>query len=306
MSLCDQDGMIWVDGEYVAFREAKVHILTHTLHYGVGVFEGIRAYETDNGSAIFRLQEHTDRLYRSAHILDMKMPYDKDQLFKVQQEIMTKNQLKAAYIRPMAFYGAQYLGLQTSQLETQMMVAAWPWGSYFNAEDLERGIRVQTSSYTRHHVNSVSCKAKANGNYLNSIIALQEARHNGYDEALMMDTYGFISEGSSANVFIVKDGALHTPTTTSILEGITRSTIMTLAKDLGYEIIERNITRDEIYTADEMFFTGSAAEVTAVSCVDSRQIGCGKRGPITAKLQQLYHEVVHGKHEQYQEWLCYC
>ena len=301
----DRDGYIWLDGHWVDWREAKVHVLTHTLHYGLGVFEGIRAYHAQKGTSVFRLAEHTDRLFRSAHIMAMKMPFNKDELNDVQCEALRKNKLDSAYIRTMCFLGSEGMGLRADNLKVHVMVAAWSWGAYLGADSIEQGIRIRTSSYTRNHHNSTMCKAKANGNYINSILALQEARANGYDEALMLDHEGFAAEGSAENLFIVRHGKIYTPETTSALEGITRDSVMTIARDLGYEVIEKRITRDEIYVADEAFFTGSAAEVTPIRELDNRQIGYGHRGVITEKLQSRYFDAVYGRDETYENWLTY-
>ncbi len=302
MSMADRDGVIWLDGEMVPWREAKVHVLTHTLHYGMGVFEGERAYQTDKGTAIFRLQEHTDRLFRSAHILNMPMPFDKDTINEATKAVVAQNNLDSAYIRPMAFYGSEGMGLRADNLKTHVMVAAWEWGAYLGDENLEKGIRIRTSSFTRHHVNITMCKAKANGNYMNSMLALQEALTDGYDEALLLDVEGFVAEGSGENIFIVRNGKIFTPDLTSALEGITRDTIFILAAELGYEIVEKRITRDEVYSADEAFFTGSAAEVTPIRELDNRTIGSGTRGPITEQLQSMYFDQVYGRRDRYPEW----
>jgi branched-chain amino acid aminotransferase len=301
----DRDGLIWLDGQWVEWREAKVHVLTHTLHYGAGVFEGLRAYHTDKGAAIFKLKEHTDRLFRSAHILNMKLPFSKDEINLAQKEAISKNNLDSAYIRTMCFYGSEGMGLRADNLKAHVMVAAWTWGAYLGAENMEKGIRIRTSSYTRNHVNSTMCKAKANGNYINSILALQEALSTGYDEALLLDHEGYAAEGSGENLFIVRNGKLYTPETTCALEGITRETIMTIAHEQGLEVVEKRITRDEIYVADEAFFTGSAAEVTPIREYDGRAIGAGGRGPITEKLQSLYFDYVHGRRADHGEWLTY-
>ena len=277
----DRDGIIWLDGQQVPWRDAKTHVLTHTLHYGMGVFEGIRAYHATQGTVIFRLQDHTDRLFRSAHILRMAMPYDKDTINQACIDMVRDNKLDTAYIRPMCFYGAEGMGLRADNLEVHVMIAAWPWGSYLGNEALEKGIRIKTSSYTRHHVNSAMCKAKANGNYMNSMLALQEALDCGYDEALLLDNEGFVTEGSGENIFLVRNSVLLTPDLTSALEGVTRDTIITLAQDLGLKVTEKRITRDEVYIADEAFFTGTAAEVTPIREMDGRMIGNGKRGPVT-------------------------
>ncbi len=298
----DRDGVIWLDGKMVPWRDAKVHVLTHTLHYGLGVFEGVRAYETDQGPAIFRLQEHTDRLFRSAKIMGMGMPYDKDTLNDAHKAVIRENNLKSAYIRPMCFYGSEGMGIRADNLKTHVMIAAWEWGSYLGAENMEKGIRIRTSSFTRHHVNITMCKAKANGNYMNSIMALQEAVECGYDEALLLDVNGFVAEGSGENFFMIRDGVLYTPTLTSALEGITRATIMTLAEDIGLKVVEKQITRDEVYVADEAFFTGTAAEVTPIRELDNRSIGNGGRGPITEQLQSMYFDQVYGRSAVYQNW----
>ncbi len=303
MTFDDRDGLIWLDGELIPWREAKTHVLTHTLHYGMGVFEGVRAYKTDQGAAIFRLPAHTERLFRSAHIVGMKMPYDKDTVNEACRASVRENGLESAYIRPMAFYGSEGMGLRADNLSVHLMVAAWEWGAYLGAENMQRGIRIRTSSFTRHHVNITMCKAKANGNYMNSMLALQEALRDGYDEALLLDNEGYVSEGSGENVFIIRDGIIYTPDLTSALEGITRDTIVRFAADLGIPLKEKRITRDEVYIADEAFFTGTAAEVTPIREIDGRSIGSGSRGPITTRLQSLYFDQVHGRREQYPEWL---
>lgn len=303
MSMADRDGFIWLDGELVPWREAKVHVLTHTLHYGTGVFEGVRAYHADQGTAIFRLEDHTDRLFRSAHILGMDIPYDKETLNDVQKEVVRVNNLDSAYLRPMCFFGSEGIGLRADNLKVHVMVAGWEWGAYLGPEALEKGIRIRTSSYTRHHVNITMCKAKANGNYMNSTLALQEALRDGYDEALLLDVDGFVAEGSGENVFIVRNGIIYTPDLTSALEGITRETIVTLAEEFGYEVREKRITRDEVYVADEAFFTGTAAEVTPIRELDGRAIGTGSRGPITEKLQSKYFDLVHGRVAEHMGWL---
>jgi len=305
MAMDDRDGVIWLDGEWLPWRDAKVHVLTHTLHYGCGVFEGLRAYKTDRGAAIFRLRDHTDRLFRSAHIMNMKMPFDKDILDRAQCEAVSRNGLSSAYMRPMCFYGSEGMGLHAKGLKVHVMIAAWEWGSYLGAENMARGIKVRTSSYTRNYVNSVMCKAKANGNYLNSILAVQEAVEAGCDEALLLDHEGYVAEGSGENIFIVRRGKLYTPDLTSALEGITRETVFTIARENGLDVVEKRITRDEVYVADEAFFTGTAAEVTPIREVDGRTIGHGGRGPITEKLQTLYFDYVHGRRNDHAEWLTY-
>jgi len=301
-TMADRDGVIWLDGELVPWREAKVHVLTHTLHYGMGVFEGVRAYKADKGTAIFRLQEHTDRLFRSAKILGMKIQFDKDTINEAQRTVVRENNLESAYIRPMCFYGSEGMGIRADNLNVHTMVAAWSWGAYLGEENMTKGIRIKTSSFTRHHVNITMCKAKANGNYMNSMMALQEAVSCGYDEALLLDAQGFVCEGSGENFFMVRDGVLYTPELTSALEGITRDTVITLARDIGLTVVEKRITRDEVYIADEAFFTGTAAEVTPIRELDNRPIGSGTRGPITEKLQSMYFDQVLGRSEVYQNW----
>ena len=302
-TMADRDGLIWLDGEMVPWREAKTHVLTHTLHYGMGVFEGVRAYQTARGTAIFRLQEHTDRLFNSAHILGMPMPWDRETLNQAQRAVVRENGLDSAYIRPMCFYGSEGMGLRADNLKVHCMVAAWSWGAYLGEDNMRNGIRIRVSSFTRHHVNTTMCRAKANGNYMNSMMALQEALRDGYDEALLLDASGFVMEGSGENVFIVRDGVLYTPDLTSALDGITRRTVMTLCEELGLKVVERRITRDEVYIADEAFFTGTAAEVTPIREIDGRVIGRGSRGPITERLQGLYFDLVQGRSDQHPEWL---
>ncbi|MDE2088513.1 MAG: branched-chain amino acid transaminase [Gammaproteobacteria bacterium] len=303
MTMDDRDGVIWLDGKRVPWREAKTHVLTHTLHYGLGIFEGVRAYKTDKGTAIFRLQAHTDRLFRSAHILGMKMPYDKATMNEAIRAVVRENGLETAYIRPMCFFGSEGMGLRADNLKVHVMVAAWSWGSYLGAENMEKGIRVKTSSFSRHHVNVTMCKAKSNGSYMNSMLALNEALSCGYDEAMLLDTEGYVAEGSGENIFIVRNGVLYTPDLTSALEGITRDTVITLAQEIGLTVREKRITRDEVYIADEAFLTGTAAEVTPVREVDGRSIGNGGRGPVTQRLQAMYFDQVHGRRKEYPEWL---
>ncbi|MFZ5580850.1 MAG: branched-chain amino acid transaminase [Pseudomonadota bacterium] len=304
-TMADRDGLIWYDGQMVDWRKAQTHVLTHTLHYGMGVFEGVRAYKTDKGTAIFRLEEHTKRLLNSAKIMRMDVPWTAEELNEAQRAAVRENKLESAYIRPMCFYGAEGMGLRADNLKVHGIVAAWTWGSYLGAENMERGIRIKTSSFTRHHVNITMCKAKANGNYMNSMLALREALQDGYDEAMLLDVDGYVAEGSGENIFIIRDGVLYTPDLTSALDGITRKTIFTLADELGLKIIEKRITRDEVYVADEAFFTGTAAEVTPIREVDNRPIGSGARGPITEKIQSLYFDVVHGRHPKHMGWLTY-
>jgi branched-chain amino acid aminotransferase len=301
--MADRDGVIWYDGQLVPWRDATTHVLTHTLHYGLGVFEGLRAYPAEGGTAIFRLREHTDRLFRSAHILQMNMPYDKQTLNEAHCQVVRENGLSDAYIRPMCFYGSEGMGLRADNLATHVMIAAWSWGSYLGEEGMEKGIRIRTSSFTRHHVNITMTRAKSNGNYTNSILALQEALRDGYDEALLLDPEGYVAEGSGENIFIVRNGKIYTPELTSALDGITRDTIIQLIDELGLTLIEKRITRDEVYIADEAFFTGSAAEVTPIRELDNRRIGTGTRGPITERLQKMYFDQVHGRRDTHPQWL---
>ncbi len=304
MSFADRDGTIWFDGELVPWREAKVHVLTHTLHYGMGVFEGVRAYHTEsNGTAIFRLKEHTNRLFDSAKIIGLSLPFDRDTLNEAQRLVVRENNLKEAYLRPMAFLGSEAMGLRADGLSTHVIVASWAWPSYMSPDALEKGIRIKTSSYTRHHVNITLCKAKANGNYMNSMLALREALQCGYDEALLLDPEGYVAEGSGENFFLVKNGVLYTPELTSCLNGITRATVIQLSQELGYEVREKRITRDEVYIADEAFFTGTAAEVLPIREMDNRIIGSGVRGPLTEQLQSLYFDAVRGRNSAHPEWL---
>ena len=303
MSMSDRDGVIWYDGKLVPWRDATTHVLTHTLHYGMGVFEGVRAYKTPRGAAIFRLQAHTDRLFRSAHILGMKIEYSKDTINDAVRAAVRENKLDSGYIRPMCFYGAEGMGLRAEGLKVHTIVAAWSWGSYMGDDGIKNGIRVRTASIMRHHVNITMCKAKANGNYMNSMIALREALSAGCDEALLLDPEGYVAEGSGENIFIVRDGVLYTPELTSALDGITRDTVFRLAGELSLKIVEKRITRDEVYIADEAFFTGTAAEVTPIRELDGRMIGKGSRGPVTEKLQTMYFDLVHGRSNLHPEWL---
>jgi branched-chain amino acid aminotransferase len=302
MSMADRDGVIWYDGELVPWRDATTHVLTHTLHYGMGVFEGVRAYNTPQGTAIFRLEAHTDRLFDSAHIMNMKMPFTKEELNEATRAAVRENNLESAYIRPMVFYGSEAMGLRATGLKVRVIVAAWHWGAYMGEEALKTGIKVRTSSFTRHHVNISMTRAKANGNYINSMLALQEAVSGGADEAMLLDTEGYVAEGSGENIFLVRNGVVYTPEVTSCLNGITRNTILTLAAELGIQVIEKRITRDEVYIADEAFFTGTAAEVTPIREVDGRQIGIGSRGPVTEKLQKAYFDLVTGQTSAHPEW----
>ena len=305
MNFADRDGLIWFDGKMVEWRDAKVHVLTHTLHYGMGVFEGVRAYAAEGGTAIFRLQEHTDRLFRSAHIMNMPMPFSKEELNAAQLAAVRENNLDSAYLRPMCFYGSEGMGLRADNLKTHVIVAAWNWGAYLGEEALEKGIRIRTSSFTRHHVNISMCKAKANGQYINSMLALSDALRDGYDEALLLDVDGFVAEGSGENFFMVRDGVIYTPELTSALDGITRATVIQLAREEGYQVREKRITRDEVYVADEAFFTGTAAEVTPIAELDNRPVGSGSRGPITELLQTDYFDLVHGRNKKYLDLLTF-
>ncbi len=305
MSMSDRDGFIWFNGKLVDWRDANIHVLTHSLHYGMSVFEGVRAYQTDRGPAIFRLKEHTQRWFNSAKILQMQMPYSMDEMIAAQLEVVRANQLESCYLRPIAWIGSEKLGISPKGNRIMVSIAAWQWGAYLGEDGINKGIRVKTSSYSRHHVNVSLVRAKASGYYINSILANQEVTANGYDEALLLDTDGYVSEGSGENVFIVRDGILFTPDLASCLAGITRDSILTIAKDMGIEIREKRITRDEMYCADEAFFTGTAAEVTPIRELDDRMIGDGKRGPITEKIQKIFFDTVKGHNETYGSWLSY-
>lgn len=302
MTMADRDGVIWYDGEMVEWRNATTHVLTHSLHYGMGVFEGVRAYKTPQGTAIFRLQEHTDRLFESAHIMGMTIPYSKEEINQAVIASVRDNNLESAYIRPLVFYGSEGMGIRADNLKVHVIVAAWYWGAYMGDEALQAGIKVRTSSFTRHHVNITMTRAKSSGAYVNSMLALQEAVSGGADEALLLDPEGYVAEGSGENIFIIKNGVIYTPEVTACLNGITRDTILTLARERDLEIVEKRITRDEVYIADEAFFTGTAAEVTPIRELDGRQIGCGSRGPITEKLQKAYFNLVNGKTDAHPEW----
>ena len=303
--MSDRDGFIWYDGNFVPWRDATTHVLTHTLHYGAGVFEGVRAYKTKRGSAIFRLHDHTRRLFNSAKIIGMQIPFSEQEINQAQIDVINKNKLGHGYMRPMCFYGSEGMGLRADNLKVHCIVAAWEWGSYFGENNMKDGIRVKTSSYSRHHVNVAMCKAKLNGNYVNSMLALHEALHDGYDEALLLDVDGFVAEGSGENIFIIREGIMFTPELTSALDGITRRTITSFAALINVPVIEKRITRDEVYTADEAFFTGTAAEVTPIRELDNRVIGTGTRGEITTQLQQMYFDSVHGKSSENESWLTF-
>ncbi|MCD6735371.1 MAG: branched-chain amino acid transaminase [Burkholderiaceae bacterium] len=303
MSMADRDGQIWLDGKMVDWRDARIHVLTHTLHYGMGVFEGVRAYKTPSGTAVFRLPEHTRRLFNSAKIFQMKLPYSFDEIVQAQKDVVRANGLESCYLRPIAWIGSEKLGVSPRGNTIHVAVAAWSWGAYLGEEGLTKGIRVKTSSYSRHHVNVSLVRAKASGYYINSILANQEVTAQGYDEALLLDTEGYVSEGAGENVFIVRNGILYTPDLASCLDGITRDSVITIARDLGIEVREKRITRDEMYCADEAFFSGTAAEITPIRELDDRQIGEGSRGPVTGKLQSVFFDVVGGRNERYAKWL---
>ncbi len=304
MSMADRDGKIWMDGALVDWRDAKVHVLTHTLHYGCGAFEGVRAYETPAGTAVFRLREHTERLFNSAKILRMKIPFTVEQVMDAQREVLRANGLKSGYIRPLTWIGSEKLGVSPKGCKVHLMVAAWAWGAYLGEEGMARGIRVKTSSYTRHHVNITMTQAKAVSNYTNSILANMEALDDGYDEAMLLDAAGFVSEGAGENLFVIKKGVVYTPDLSAgALNGITRDTIFAICQDLGLRLVEKRITRDEVYIADEAFFTGTAAEVTPIRELDRIAIGAGARGPITEKIQSAFFDIVGGRNAKYAEWL---
>lgn len=303
MSMADRDGFIWQDGKLIDWREARIHVLTHSLHYGMAVFEGVRAYKTDTGTAIFRLPEHTRRLLNSAKIFQIKVPFDAETLIEAQKAVVRQNKLESCYLRPLIWIGSEKLGVSPKGNTVHVAIAAWPWGAYLGEDGLTKGIRVKTSSFTRHHVNVALVRAKASGNYINSILANTEATNDGYDEALLLDTEGYVSEGSGENFFLVNQGRIFTPDLASCLDGITRDSVITIARDLGLEVIEKRITRDEVYCADEAFFTGTAAEITPIRELDNRQIGSGARGPITERLQKIFFDTVAGRNAKYREWL---
>ncbi len=303
MSMADRDGFIWYDGKLVPWRDATTHVLTHSLHYGVAVFEGVRAYRTDRGTAIFRLAEHTQRLLNSGKIYHMDIPYSKDVLMEAQLEVVRANKLESCYLRPIAFYGSEKMGISTRGSTIHVAVAAWPWGAYLGEEGLEKGIRVKTSSYARHHVNVTMPRAKVASTYANSILANLEVTQEGYDEALLLDTQGFVAEGAGENLFVIKDGKIYEPEIASALTGITRDSVITIAREFGLEVQAKRLTRDDIYIADEAFFTGTAAEVTPIRELDNRRIGEGRRGPITEKIQSRFFDVVNGRAPEYEHWL---
>jgi len=303
LSMADRDGWIWHDGKLVEWRSATTHVLTHSLHYGLALFEGVRAYKTIDGTAVFRLQEHTQRLINSAHIYMMRIPYSRDQLMKAQLDVVRANGHEACYVRPIAFYGSEKMGVSPVGAKVHVAIAAWPWGAYLGPEALEKGIRVKTSSYARHHVNVTMARAKMSGTYPNSVLATLEATMHGYDEGLLLDVDGFVAEGAGENIFVVKNNKLYEPELTSALTGITRTSVIELAAELGYPIISKRLTRDDIYIADECFFTGTAAEVTPIRELDARVIGEGKAGPVTKAIQKAFFDVVTGKDKKRRSWL---
>jgi branched-chain amino acid aminotransferase len=303
MSMSDRDGFIWFDGKMVPWRDANIHVLTHSLHYGMGVFEGIRAYKTESGPAIFRLNEHVKRLFNGTKIFQMAIPYNEEQITQAIIDVVKDNKLAACYIRPIVFIGSEKLGVSPTGNTIHTSIAAWEWGAYLGEDGLNKGIRVKTSSFTRHFVNSSLVRAKASGYYINSILAHQEVAANGYDEALLLDTEGYVSEGSGENFFMVRNGIVYTPDLASCLDGITRDSIIEIAQDLGFKVKEKRLTRDEVYTADEAFFTGTAAEVTPIRELDDRMIGNGLKGPITKQIQDVFFSTVYGKNERYKSWL---
>jgi branched-chain amino acid aminotransferase len=305
MSMADKDGVIWHDGKMVPWREATTHVLTHSLHYGLAVFEGLRAYSTPKGPAVFRLKEHIERLFASAHIYMMPMPFSKEVIKQACLDVVRENKLESCYIRPIGFYGSEKMGVSPKGATVHISIAAWPWGAYLGSEGLEKGIRVKTSSYSRHHVNVTMCRAKYSGTYANSILANQEAIDDGYDEALLLDVDGFVAEGAGENLFIVKNNTIYEPELTSALMGITRDTVITLANAAGLNVESRRLTRDDVYTADEAFFTGTAAEVTPIRELDRRAIGQGTRGPVTELIQKQFFDIVNGKSSTYDKWLTY-
>ncbi|WP_131668859.1 branched-chain amino acid transaminase [Psychrobacter pygoscelis] len=307
MNMATADGKLWFNGDIIDQPDAKIHVLTHSLHYGMAVFEGVRAYQTDDGrTAIFRLAEHTERLLGSAKIFQMNVAYDQATLEQAQKDIIAQNKFESAYIRPLIWVGAEKLGLASHDNSINTMVAAWKWGAYLGEEGIQKGIRVKTSSYTHHLPNVTMCKAKASSNYPVSIMANHEVTRHGYDEAILMDPQGYVCQGSGENLFLVKNGELHTPDLAGgALDGITRRTIIEFANDLGIKVHERRITRDEFYLADEIFMTGTAAEVTPIREYDNRTIGNGGRGELTEQIQSLYFDVVHGRNEKYIDWLSF-
>jgi len=303
MSMSDRDGWIWYDGKLVPWREANTHVLTHSLHYGLSIFEGVRAYNTIDGPAVFRLREHTERLFNSARVYMMNIPFTQEQINDAHREVIRANKLDSGYLRPVVFYGSEKLGVSPKGNQVHVAIAAWPWGAYLGEEGLKRGIRVKTSSYQRHHINVSMVRTKTGGNYVNSILANMEAVNNGYDEALLLDTQGFVAEGAGENLFIVRDGKVFEPNMVSGLIGITRRTVIDLAAELGYTVTQMPMTRDDVYLADEAFFTGTAAEVTPIRELDGRAIGAGSRGPVTEKIQSMFFDAVNGRVPKFKHWL---
>jgi branched-chain amino acid aminotransferase len=303
MSMSDRDGLIWYDGKMVPWRDATTHVLTHSLHYGLSVFEGVRAYKTSAGTAIFRLREHTERLFNSARIFMMQMPFTPEQLMDAQRQVVRANRLEEAYLRPIAFYGSEKMGVSPVGAKVHVAVAAWTWGAYLGEEGLQKGIRVKTSSYARHHINVSMVRSKTGGHYVNSILANLEATRDGYDEALLLDTQGFVAEGAGENLFIVREGQIYEPQLVSGLAGITRRTVIELARDLDLSVQAKPMTRDDVYLADEAFFSGTAAEITPIRELDGRVIGSGRRGPMTEKIQTAFFDAVNGRTPRYREWL---
>lgn len=305
MSMADRDGFIWYDGKLVPWRDATTHVLTHSLHYGLAVFEGVRAYNTVKGTAIFRLAEHTQRLINSGKIYMMDIPYSKQMLMDAQLEVVRANKLESCYLRPIAFYGSERMGISTRDSRVHVAIAAWPWGTYLGEEGLEKGIRVKTSSFARHHVNVTMPRAKVASTYANSILANLEVTREGYDEALLLDTQGFVAEGAGENLFVIKDGKIYEPEIASALTGITRDSVIRVAAEFGLEVQSKRLTRDDIYIADEAFFTGTAAEVTPIRELDNRIIGEGRRGPLTEKIQARFFDIVNARAPEYEHWLAF-
>ena len=303
MIMSDLKGKIWMDGNLVEWSDAKIHVLTHTLHYGTGVFEGVRAYETSDGPAIFRLEDHTNRLFESAKLIGMKIPYDAKELNDAQSQVVKINNLKNAYIRPMCFYGSEGMGLRADNLKVHAIVAAWDWGSYLGDDKILNGIKVKVTDFPKRSEKSMLHKAKASGNYLYSMLALKDALNSGFDEALILDTDDNVNEGSGENFFMITNNTIHTPKDATVLNGITRQTVMKIARDLNYSVEETNISVDDVKSSDEAFFTGTAAEVTPIIQVDNVKINNGKPGEITKKIQKIYFDLIRGKIDEYSSWL---
>lgn len=303
MGMDDRDGWIWLDRQFLPWRQAQVHVLTHTLHYGLGVFEGIRAYPTRFGPAIFRLDDHLQRLFESAHILGLTHDFDRPSIADACRQAISRNELQAAYLRPLFFLGADRMGINPAGVSVRAMVAAWPWRAYLGERAANDGVRVKISSFARHHVNVQMCRSKSVSTYANSILATREATADGYDEALLLDTDGFVAEGAGENVFMIRGGVVFEPEITSALDGVTRRTLHAIAGDMGLAVVSRRITRDELYCADEVLFSGTAAEVTPVVEIDRRRIGDGRPGPLTLELQRRYFDCVHGRDEAHADWL---